>query len=161
MTSPAISAAAPATQRPVPRRASGAAGGIICGMPSTPPEDQTATIVAALEASQRKDKAAPLRREFVQQGTQSSPQPGPLQKIVQRHDTSALDLYLLLVACATTEPWDVTRDARVWGRAIGHGSDVDGGRTMVSKTWRRLDETYGLVERHRHGRLARINLRHE
>lgn len=127
-------------------------------MPSSPPPEQTATITAALNAAGRPGKAVPIRRTFLQQGTQRKPQPGPLQKIVQRHDDTALDLYLLLMAGASSHPWDVTRDSRAWGRAIGHGSDVDGGRSIVSKAWRRLDETYRLVQRDRSGRLAKITL---
>ncbi|MBD3915084.1 hypothetical protein [Nocardioides hwasunensis] len=127
-------------------------------MTSTPTPEQAATIAAALKAAGRTSKAAPLRRSFVQQGSQKNPKPGPLQAMVERHDETGLDLYLLLVAGASSEPWDVARDARVWGRAIGHGFDVDGGRSIVSKAWLRLDETYHLVERQRSGRLARITL---
>ncbi|MCU1616477.1 MAG: hypothetical protein JWO98_4017 [Frankiales bacterium] len=129
---------------------------MIGGVTSTPPRDQTATIVALLDAAGRRDAAVPLRRAFVQQGTQRAPEPGPLQKIVTRHDDTALDLYLLFRGMASSDPWDVTRDARIWGRALGHGSDVDGGASVVSKAWRRLDEVYGLIHRERSGRLAKI-----
>lgn len=125
-------------------------------MPSTPPPEQTATIAALLDAAGRKSRAVPLRRTLLQQGTQRDPKPGPLRDIVKRHDETALDLYLLHRAVASSDPWDVTRDARIWGRAIGHGTDVDGGSSIVSKAWRRLDETYNLVERERSGRLAKI-----
>lgn len=102
-------------------------------MPSSPPPEQTATITAALNAAGRPGKAVPIRRTFLQQGTQRKPQPGPLQKIVQRHDDTALDLYLLLMAGASSSP--VGRHSRLTrrGRAIGHRSDVDGGRSIVSK----------------------------
>jgi hypothetical protein len=56
---------------------------------------------------------------------------------------------------------DVTRDARIWGRALGHGATVDGGASIVSKPWRRLDETYGLVTRERSGRLAKVTALNE
>jgi hypothetical protein len=128
----------------------------MCSMTSSPTPAQTATIAAALEAAKRPGKAVPIRRTFLQQGTQANPKPGPLKAIVERHDDTALDLFLLLLAGASSDPWDVTRDSRAWGRAIGHGSDVDHGRSIVSKAWRRLDETYHLVHRERAGRLARI-----
>ncbi|TSD94860.1 hypothetical protein FOS14_19660 [Skermania sp. ID1734] len=130
-------------------------------MISTPSPDQSATLAELLAASGRKKASAPIRRDFVQRGTQTKPVPGPLQLMVQRHDETALDLYLLFMALASGEPWDVTRDARIWGRAIGHGQDADGGASIVSKAWRRLDETYHLVQRERSGRLSRVTALHE
>jgi hypothetical protein len=138
------------------RRSATATGGIIARMTSTPVDGQAATLAALLDAAGRKGVAVPLRRSLVQQGTQREPKPGPLQQIVQRHDETALDLYLIFMALASSAPWDVTRDAKVWGRALGHHTDVDGGTSIVSKAWRRLDETYGLVTRERSGRLAKI-----
>jgi hypothetical protein len=129
---------------------------MIGSVTSTPPTEQTATIAALLDAAGRRDAAVPLRRTLLQQGMQRAPEPGPLQKIITRHDDTALDLYLLFRVVASSDPWDVTRDARIWGRALGHGSDVDDGTSIVSKAWRRLDESYGLVSRERSGRLARI-----
>jgi hypothetical protein len=119
---------------------------------------QAETISAQLKDSGRPSEATPLHRSFLQQGPLRKPKPGPLAEIVKSHDESALDLYLLLHTLSSSEPWDVVRDARIWGRMIGHGSDVDGGAVIVSKAWRRLDEKYGLVERSRSGRLARITL---
>lgn len=138
----------------LPRLSAG--GGIIDCMSSTPTPEQTATIAALLDAAGRKSKEVPLRRTLLQQGDQRNPVPGPLASIVKRHDELALDLYLVHRAAASSAPWDVTRDARIWGRVVGHGTDVDGGASIVSKAWRRLDETYGLVKRERRGRLAKI-----
>lgn len=115
-----------------------------------------ATIADLLNAAGRKTATVPIRRSFAQQGTQRAPKPGPLQAIVTRHDETALDLFLLHRALASSDPWDVIRDARIWGRALGHGTDADHGASIVSKAWRRLDEDYGLVSRERSGRLARI-----
>lgn len=115
-----------------------------------------ATIADLLNAAGRKTATVPIRRSFAQQGTQRAPKPGPLQAIVTRHDETALDLFLLHRALASSDPWDVIRDARIWGRALGHGTDADRGASIVSKAWRRLDEDYGLVSRERSGRLARI-----
>lgn len=127
-------------------------------MTSKPRFGQAETISAQLRDAGRPSKGTPLRRSFVQQGSQRKPQPGPLAEIVKSHDETALDLYLLLRTLASADPWDVVRDARIWGRMIGHGSDVDGGAAIVSKAWRRLDEKYGLIERTRSGRLARITV---
>ena len=132
--------AAAAIYSPLTRRRSAATTGIITGVTSTPTRPQTATISVLLGAAGRKTATVPIRRTFVQQGTQRAPKPGPLQAIVTRHDETALDLFLLHRALASSDPWDVTRDARIWGRALGHGSDVDGGASIVSKAWRRLDE---------------------
>jgi hypothetical protein len=125
---------------------------------SLPSHEQSATIAELLKAAGRVGSAVPIRRTFVQQGLLRAPVPGPLQKLVTRHDETALDLFLLCLAMASSAPWDVTRDARIWGRALGHAADADKGVGMVSKAWRRLDETYGLVRRERSGRLARITV---
>jgi hypothetical protein len=85
-------------------------------MTGKPAREQRETIAALLNAAKRKKQAVPLRREFVQQGAQRTPLPGPLREIVRHHDERALDLYLLFRALASSDPWDVKRDARVWGR---------------------------------------------
>lgn len=151
-----ITPAAASIRRRLVRRSRGATGGVIERMTGAPVDPRAATLAALLGAAGRKGAAVPIRRTFVQQGSQRDPKPGPLQLIVERHDDTALDLYLLFLAMASSDPWDVTRDARVWGRALGHHTDADHGTSIVSKAWRRLDETYGLVQRERSGRLARI-----
>lgn len=130
-------------------------------MSRKPGREQQATIAALLDAAGRVKPEVPLRRDLVQQGEQRAPVPGPLKEMVRRHDERSLDLYLLFRAAATAAPWDVTRDARIWGRALGLGADKDGGTSAVSKTWARLDETYGLVRRERSGRLAKVTALHE
>jgi hypothetical protein len=130
-------------------------------MSRKPGREQQATIAALLDAAGRRKPEVPLRRDFVQQGEQRKPVPGPLAEMVRRHDERGLDLYLLLRAAASGAPWDVARDARIWGRALGLSADADGGASAVSKTWARLDETYGLVGRERSGRLAKITVLHE
>jgi hypothetical protein len=92
---------------------------------------------------------------------QQGPQRPWLREILRHHDERALDLYLLFRALATSDPWDVARDSRVWGRAIGLATDADGGAAAISKTWARLDETYHLVRRERSGRKARVFALHE
>jgi hypothetical protein len=130
-------------------------------MTGKPAREQQETIVVLLNAAKRKKQGVPLRRAFVQQGAQRTPQPGPLREIVRHHDERALDLYLLFRALASSDPWDVKRDARIWGRALGLATDADGGAAAVSKTWKRLDQTYHLVRRERSGRLAKITALHE
>lgn len=117
------------------------------------------TIDALLGRSQRKGKAVPIRREFVQQGPQRHPVPGPLAGLVKNRDERALDLYLMLHAVASAPPWDVTLPAAVWGRTLGllvPGS----AETSVSKIWRRLERRQ-LIARHRVGRQASITLLRE
>ncbi len=117
--------------------------------------DQHETVVDLLDKSGRTSRAVPIRTLFVQGGAPRRPQPGPLAAIVSAHDVRALDLYLLHRAVASGGAWDVTRGARVWGRALGLADESDGGAAAVSKTWARL-ERRGLVERERRGRLAQV-----
>jgi hypothetical protein len=118
--------------------------------------DQDETVDDLLRTSARSTKSVPLRRVFVQQGLQREPRSGPLASLLRAHDERGLDLFLLHHAVASAEPWDVTRDARVWARALGLHRDVDAGVAAVSKTWRRLDEGHALIRRERRGRLAKI-----
>lgn len=103
--------------------------------------------------------AAPVRREFVQLGTQASPEPGVLAALVRNGDQRGLDLYLLLKAVASAPPFNSRRGAEVWARALCHASPSASAQT-VSKIWRRL-ESHGLVERGRYGRLANVTLLRE
>lgn len=118
--------------------------------------DRDETVDDLLRTSGRRSNSVPLRRVFVQQGSQREPQPGPLAVLLRSHDERGLDLYLLHHAVASAEPWDVTRDARVWARALGLHLDGDAGVAAVSKIWRRLEETHALIRRERRGRLAKI-----
>src|SRR5690242_19853369 len=56
-----------------------AGAGIMMAMTGKPAREQQETIAALLNAAKRKKQAVPLRREFVQQGAQRAPQPGPLR----------------------------------------------------------------------------------
>lgn len=138
-----------------------AAGAIIDGKPNRPAPGQQETVAALLVASGRRTESVPLRRHFVQQGPQDRPSPGPLRLMLRAHDERSLDLYLLFRAAASSDPWDVTRDARVWARCLGLPTPKDDGAAAVSKIWRRLDTSYHLVRRERRGRLARIVALHE
>lgn len=118
--------------------------------------DQDETVDDLLRTSGRSSKSVPVRQVFVQQGRQRAPRPGPLAGLLRAHDERGLDLFLLHHAAASAAPWDVTRDARVWARALGLQADADAGVAAVSKTWRRLERTHALVRRERRGRLAMV-----
>lgn len=83
---------------------------------------------------------------------------GSLAALLRAHDERGLGLFLLHHAVASVEPWDFTRDARVWARALGlhRDRDRDARVAAVSKTCCRLDEGHSLIQRERRGRLAKI-----
>lgn len=122
-------------------------------MTGKPDTEQQETIEAILDAAKRDKRRVPVRNTFVQQGSQSDPEPGPLHEMVRRHDERCLDLFLLHRALASAEPWDARpMPAKAWARALGVHHDRDGGKAAVSKAWRRLDQTYHLIEVGRSGR---------
>lgn len=125
-------------------------------MNSQPADPQQGTVDALLASAGRSTNSVPLRTTFVQQGSQRHPRPGPLHYLVRAHDERALDLFLLHRALASSEPWDVTRDSRVWARTLGLPTPKDTGAAAVSKTWARLDTKYNLVRRGRRGRIAAV-----
>lgn len=103
-----------------------------------------------LRRSQRKVHAAPIRHSFVQGGTQRAPLPGPLARFTSTGAHRPLDCYLLMVALATGEPYNVVRDAGVWIRLLG----LPQGRNdsaIMTKAWRWLADN-DLIERSRRGR---------
>ena len=101
----------------------------------------------------------PVRRSFLQQGTQSDPQPGLLASLVHNGDRRGLDLYLLLKAVASATPFDSHRGTAVWARALRH-TGVTATEQTISKIWSRL-ESMQLVSRAKLGRLANVTLLHE
>jgi hypothetical protein len=125
-------------------------------MTRTPLPEQQEAIAALLDSAGRHTKSVPLRNTFVQRGTQRQPEPGALAGLVRSHGDRALELYLLLRASASSSPWDVTRDARVWARLLGLPTPKDDGANAVSKLWRSLDQTHHLVRRQRRGRLLEV-----
>lgn len=125
-------------------------------------DDQQETTEAILEASHRTERKVPIRRSFVQRGTQNSPIPGVLSEMVRSHDERCLDLYLLHRVLAVKEPWDVRPlPGKVWARALGVHTDQDGGKAAVSKAWKRLIDKYGLIESSRSGRRRIYTALHE
>lgn len=125
-------------------------------MSSDPHAQRDGTVELLIARADRTSSEVPLRHTFVQGGTQRRPAHGPLHQLLRHHDERALDLYLLQRYCASSEPWDVRRDARIWARALGLPTPADNGASAVSKVWARLDDTYRLVKRERSGRLSRV-----
>lgn len=117
---------------------------------------QHETVAAFVEASDRRGRAAPVRRQFLQGGRQGVPVPGPLSAMVRSRDEIALDMYLLHRARASGAPFDVAAHSAVWARAAGIDMEEGAGSAAVSKVWRRLDEKYRLIRRERRGRFAKI-----
>lgn len=125
--------------------------------PSTPASrDET---VEAFVIRSKRPAGVPVRRGFVQGGTQARPVPGPLATLVQHRDPRALDLFLLVLATASGGDFDVTSPSAVWARAVGVPSLTDPA-AAVSKTWSRL-ESLRLISKKRNGRLAQVQLLRE
>jgi hypothetical protein len=112
-----------------------------------------------LKRSQRRVQGAPLRRTFVQGGSQRNPKPGPLAQFAHAGAHRAFDAYLLLVALATGAPYDVGRDAGVWIRLLGLPQGENDAATMT-KVWRWLAD-HDLIERTRRGRQSAPKLLRE
>ncbi|TQS19881.1 hypothetical protein [Microbispora sp. KK1-11] len=131
-------------------------------MPKQKIADSRSTLQYLLDGAKRKGRAARIRTSFVQiRLPDGTSKPGPLRTIVKNHDAVALDLYLLLMALATSPPYDVTRDARYWARALDLVDDKGDHNTgAISKAWARL-EKLGLVSRARKGNQASITPRPE
>jgi len=114
------------------------------------------TIEALLDASGR--SLLPLSYRFMQhRDDQDRGVPGPLAAFVTAHNNRGLHQYLLAHAAASGGQFDVTRDSRVWARALGLAADKASSRAAVSKGWAWL-ERLKLIRRGRRGRLARITL---
>lgn len=119
---------------------------------------QDSTVKAILKESGRPGKV-PFRNGFVQLGERDDPQPGPLADIVKRGRDRALEQYALTVAWASSGPWDVGKDSRVWARAIGLAPDA-AGRSAISRNWTYLSGAQ-LVTVERKKRLASVTLLRE
>lgn len=124
-------------------------------MSNKPPAvTQTDTIRAFLDRARRAE--VPIRKTFLQQGRGRVRVAGPAAALTSNHDERALDLYLLLHAVASADPYDVSLSAAAWARAIGL-SGTASGRSAISKAFRRLSQL-GLVERAHTGRRGRMTL---
>jgi hypothetical protein len=114
------------------------------------------TIEALLEASKR--NLLPLSYRFVQhRDTQDKGVAGPIAAFVKAHNLRGLHQYLLAHAAASGGAFEVTRDSRVWARALGLDDERPSSRAAVSKGWSWLEQRK-LIRRERKGRLAKITL---
>lgn len=120
------------------------------------------TVCSLLDSANRLTNDIPIRKTFVQRGTNAAPLPGPLAALVRRGDRRGLDLYLLLKAVASAAPFNSRRGAKVWARALQYTepSDTTVTAEAISKIWARLDD-HQLVKRSKYGRLANITLLRE
>jgi hypothetical protein len=91
-----------------------------------------------LEQSGRR-RTAPIHKGFVQRGKRGQAQAGPLAAFVRARRELALDLYLLCLLAATSEPYNVARSAATWTRALGLAS-AGSASTLISKQWRWLED---------------------
>jgi hypothetical protein len=97
----------------------------------------------------------PIRRSFVQsRGEQTGS--GPLATFVSRRRKRALDLYMLIHAVASTDPFDVALRSRAWAAALGM-PDTPSSQVFVSNTLSWL-EAQQLIHTARDGALRRIYL---
>lgn len=110
--------------------------------------------MALLERSKRVE--VPIRKTFLQQGKGKVRDPGPIATLMSHHDERALDLYLLLHAVASADPFDAVLPAATWARAIGLSATASA-RSAVSKAFRRLD-ALRIIGRGRAGSRARVSL---
>lgn len=101
-----------------------------------------------------KRKGPPIDYGFLQQrgGDRA---PGPLRLFVEERQLFALQLYLLLNCLALAPPWDSTRPAGLWARALGKTNA--GGEAAVSRAWKWL-ELNKLVTTARQNRMVQATL---
>jgi hypothetical protein len=120
------------------------------------PATQEEAIEALLERSGRDH--VPIRRSFLQRRDRVGGGAGPLSEIVRTRRSVALDLYLLLHALASTEPYDVSLGTAVWARLTGlQGSS---GSSRIQRSWRWLADQR-LIDLSESGRPRRITLLRE
>lgn len=114
------------------------------------------TIDALLGASGR--ELLPLSYRFVQhRSAEDKGIPGPLAQFVKAHNLRGLHQYLLAHAAASGGEFEVTRDSRVWARALALDEERASSQAAVSKAWNWL-ERKKLIRRGRRGRLSKITL---
>lgn len=112
------------------------------------------TVDALVERSGR--VAIPIRRTFLQGKVSNKSVPGPMASFVTNNDRYGLLLYLLLLTCASAQPYDVTLHSAVWARALGaENAKSQTARTRVSKAWARLADRK-LVQKSRVRRTAQV-----
>jgi hypothetical protein len=114
------------------------------------------TIEALLQASKR--DVLPLSYRFVQHRTKEDKGiAGPLAEFVKAHNLRGLHQYLLAHAAASGGEFEVSRDSRIWARALALNEEKSSSRAAVSKGWNWLEQRK-LISRGRRGRLSKITL---
>ena len=135
------------------------APGTVAAMPSKGDKKIVATAHETVDAlvARSARSAIPVRRTFVQQkNAEGKSVPGPFVRFVSRNDRFALQLYLLLLTCASAPPYDVGHHSAVWARALGVSNPTSTtARTRVSKAWARIAERKLVVRGRRH-RIASV-----
>lgn len=119
-------------------------------------EQQQAAIAALLERSGR--DWVPIRRSFTQLRSKGGGA-GPLSWFVSQRRRRALDLYLLVHAAASKDPWDVALPASVWARMLG--LEGSGGLSTVSRQWTWLEKRQLLSTQRRDALRAATLLRED
>lgn len=117
--------------------------------------DQQAAISELLTRSGR--DFIPIRRGFAQDRARGGGA-GPLAAFVSGRRRRALDLYLLLHALASKEPWDVELPGVVWGRLLGLGRETSS--SAISRQWDWLEQQH-LIQQVKVGRERRLFLRRD
>jgi hypothetical protein len=127
-------------------------------VPRRPEPTAQQVIDALLDRAVRRE--VPIRKGFVQPGAGGAA--SPLATLVRHHDERALDLYLLILAGASSDAktgaFDVTYSAMVWARALE--VEAKNRAAAVSKVIGRL-VGYDLIKRDRSGRLAHLTILRE
>ncbi len=114
------------------------------------PED---TLLDLLDRSRRRN--VPIRRSFLQIPGPPK-QPGPLAGFVEGRRPVALDLWLLLHAGASSDPWDVRQPAMSWARMLDLPQTLSS-ETTISRNWTWLEQQR-LVRSERDHRVRKVFL---
>ncbi len=87
------------------------------------PATRAETKEALLGKSKRRTLEAPIRRSFVQRGSQADPDPGIIADLVRAHDERSLDTLLLMLAIASGPPHHIKLHGKggIWPIAAAVG----------------------------------------
>lgn len=100
---------------------------------------RTETVERLLARRGGRREFVPLRRTFVQARAEGGGA-APLAAFVAGRQRRSLDLYLLIHALASTEPWDVAPGWRTWAAALGM-PETSASQVSISKALRWLERT--------------------
>jgi len=123
------------------------------GVDKAPTPTRDDTVDGMLTRAKR--ARTPVRRDFVQRGRPGGQvRPGLLATFVANGDEAGLDLLLLVLALASSYPFDVRLHSAVWARALGLANPDKSG-PAISKIFKRLRDRK-LVTATREKRLASV-----